>query len=841
MTENIINEKNNNSEIINAKEEITMENNKNNETIENTDTAITMAAVDNSKTKEETTMKKAVENIRYFWYLLGTEGLDEEQIKGIKKALYKVEKKNPGAIEAAKAEVREEKLAKITAKYGISTLCDGIITRMREIVKKADKITHMLSAAKRSEHTAYAIPSVFVTVEHQTTLKIVHGVQPTTAGYMTQYVEEHLVTGVLRNPLWKWATVDRLFMGQMYLSINDLCGLAEMLGEAHNLTEETGYKLDPNCAAALRMTLINGKWEFSVDRSDNETQLIYDKDSRGRAIPNKDWLYEEDGTLRDSWIYDFSYALSSAGAMKKNGIVLAGVYVGSNANKAFDWERTMDLMTCGSWRLACEYGEDTLSPGKIAQLSMRFAQQLAPQSIKTDAVPVPTALFVPGKFKAAGKEHMDGMFFVLAAYVARVLNELFPEQYVTDIAMVGQQFQCRPFNSLKGTGVTIDLTLVKAILAAYPELFGNGLVVINGEKADLETRREFYLYSANKGKEGKFGGKAVLIVYPSVLKKYFSNKNGRCVWPTIDIAGIKVPAPAMIADFNACKTGFDPVYKTGIRMMNNAHCDDDEGVTSVQTLQSLFKFDRKKTQTMIQNSVTKMIDKKAKPFFSTETSANAPQSFIGTAGIDWRSIMGKTIPALNNQYYKTAYKADGEKAVEGLAGNIGTCNFVTNAVTQMMMPDIVAAITGKEVLRTFTQKIRGKELTDYVEVYSTTVPAGTYGIMIRFPKAGSGEFIKVKVIDKETLAERIAAVCDEATAASLNHLLENLSAGIVIVPTASVILKGLGGADFDGDKCKIYFANQDFEAYDNGTAEPDEFDILCDVPSIIVDKDFEIK
>ena len=543
--------------------------------------------------------------------------------------------------------------------------------------------------------------------------------------------------------------------------------------------------------------------------------------------------------------YDFCYALSSAGAMKKNGILLAGVYEGPDQSMYFDWDRMMDIMTCGSWRMNIEYAPDELTPGQIAQLSMRYAQQLAPQSVLTDAVPIPTALFAPGKFKMEAEdgeevEHMDGLFLKLATYEARMLNEAFPELYITDDAVVGQQSQERPFNSIKATSVVVDCHLMKAAIGTYANKFEKGLVLINGDKADLEARREFYRYSSSKGKEGKFGGYAVMIVYPSVLKKYFSDNAGKVVWPKMNIAGKEYPAPAIFVDFNACKTGIDPVYKTGCRKMNSAHCDSDEGVTSVQTLQSLFIADYKRTMKMVKNSTTAMVESKSEKMFKTVAKEDAPQNMATSSGIDWMTIQRQTLPTLAQRYNKVAYRHDGEKAVEGLARMIETCNFVTPAITQMMMPDVIAVLLGKPVLRTFSKQIRGKVLTDYVEVYSTTVPAGTYGIMVRFPKAGRAEFIKIRVVGADTLMGRIYGLTDKETAEHVAKILRNTSEGIVMVPVNGLILKGLGGADFDGDKCKIYVATQPFEAYENGTAEPDEFDLLCDVPSIIVDKDFVI-
>lgn len=777
----------------------------------------------------------AVAEVKYLWYLLNEaeeSGASKDQLKALKSKLYRIKVELPEAFEAAKKEADKKREARRLSKqnkWGVSSLCAGINTRERELITRAHEVTHLMGKVKRQEHTAYAIPSVAVMKDRS-----VQGVQPTAANYMTQYVETHLHTAFLQSAIGTYSAVERVFMGQLYLTINSLEEFKELVGiDLEAGTTDLKY---------FHETLINGKWVLTIDEGDGRQKRLSD----GLLIENKDVFFNKDNSKRHTWTYDFCYALSSAGAMKKNGILLAGVYEGPEPETyAFDWEKMMDLTTCGSWRMNIEYAPDTLTPGQIAQLSMRYAQQLAPQSVLTDAVPIPTALFVPGKFKmeANGEEveHMDGLFLKLATYEARMLNEAFPELYVTDDAVVGQQSQERPYNSVKATSVVVDLHLMKAAIGTYSQKFKKGLVLINGDKADLTTRREFYRYSASKGKDGKFGGYAVMLVYPSVLKKYFADNAGNVVWPKMNIAGKEYPAPAIFVDFNACKTGIDPVYKTGCRKMNSAHCDSDEGVTSVQTLQSLFIADYKETMEMVKNRTTAMVEAKEEKMFKTVAKDNAPQNMATSSGIDWMTIQRQTLPTLAQKYNKTAYRHDGEKAVEGLARMIETCNFVTPAITQMMMPDVIAVLLGKPVLRTFTKKIRGKILTDYVEVYSTTVPAGTYGIMVRFPKAGRAEFIKVRVISADTLSGRIYGLTDRETTQHIVKLLKNTSEGIVMVPVNGLILKGLGGADFDGDKCKIYVATQSLSSYENGTAEPDEFDLLCDVPSLIVDKDFVIK
>lgn len=779
----------------------------------------------------------AVNEVKYLWYLLNEaeeSGATKDQMKPLKSNLYRIKVELPEAFEAAKHEADQKREARRLAKqnrFGISALCAGINTRERELITRSHEVTHLMSKIKRQTHTAYAIPSVTIMKG-----KCVQGVQPTAANYMTQYVEPFLQMAFLESAIGTYSAVERIFMGQLYLSIDSIEVFSKMVGIDLKDEEEIRGEIQ-----YLHETLINGKWILTIDIGESHQKRLADD----LLLENKDVFLNKDGSKRHSWKYDFCYALSSAGAMKKNGLLVAGTYEGPDPSMRFDWERIMDLMTCGSWRMNIEYAPDTLTPGQIAQLSMRYAQQLAPQSVLTDAVPIPTALFIPGKFKMESEgeevEHMDGLFLKLAQYEARMLNEAFPELYVTDDAVLGQQSQGRPFNSIKATSVVIDTHLMKTVIGTYAENFKRGLVLINGDRADLETRREFYRYSASKGKDGKFGGYAVMLVYPSVLKKYFSDAQGNVVWPKLEISGKECPAPAIFVDFNACKTGIDPVYKTGCRKMNSAHCDNDKGVTSVQTLQSLFMYDYEKAMQMVKNRMTAMVNEKAEKMFNTVAKEEAPQSMSVTGGIDWMTLQRQMVPTLTQKYNKTAYRHDGEKAVEGLAQLIETCNFVTSAITQMMMPDIVAVLLGKPVLRTFSKKVRGKVMTDYVEVYSTTVPAGACGIMVRFPKAGRAEFIKIRVIGADTLAGRIYGLTDKETAEHIVKLLKHTSEGIVMVPVNNLILKGLGGADFDGDKCKIYVATQPMSAYEDGTAEPDEFDILCDVPSLIVDKDFVIK
>ena len=103
---------------------------------------------------------------------------------------------------------------------------------------------------------------------------------------------------------------------------------------------------------------------------------------------------------RNHWTFDF-VGKSSAGELKKNGIMLFGTYehkvaVENNKYTGYDREVAMSKSNCGSWKLHETLDNDANAPA-IAKFMMRMSQDMAKASTRTEAAPLYSVLILPNK------------------------------------------------------------------------------------------------------------------------------------------------------------------------------------------------------------------------------------------------------------------------------------------------------------------------------------------------------------------------------------------------------------------------------------------------------------
>lgn len=701
---------------------------------------------------------------------------------------------------------------------------------------------HIQNRVKRIYNEEYDIPALFVRGDKDN-LRTTQSAQATPANYVTHLIEEKIRPELLYNVHGYGKNIRRCFMGQMYLVIeNNAVFNANLLN----------YGMIGKVVAVL----VDGRhWVYAFDVPGKTTVRIVSKHPfKGLGVNpevDREWLYKNaaDGSVRDRYEYDFNYALCSPGAKKKNGIILWGKHIGPDTTRDYSRKQVLDLATCGSWSMQQYVGRGVWSYGAadVAKLGSRYSQILAPQSVLMDTIAIPSVLFLGGKQKVdykdmVGLEACDGIGYLYAAWLAYSLNQMaeYSKDYVTEGAVTGRQIQMRPW-TMKGTAITVTLEMMSAVLKQLNYILKRGVVLINGDDCDLDTRIAVYLFTVSGGKEGKYAGMGgVEVVYPSEMKKFM--KDGKQLWPTVEVEtvmGKKVlPAPALIADANCIKTGIDPRYKSGGRFMNMSHCHKFFGRSSVQTLQSLAMADYEATKEYVATASLAMVAAEEEKIFGKESRALEASDFNANGEIDWMSAMEKVVPALYNECGRPAFMKTAEKSVEGLSTKFETLSLQVPNVTQMLMPDLGALLFGKPVFRTITKTVRGKVMTDIVEVYTTTLPAHTEGIMYRFPKCGTGEFVKVRNLNKQDILRRYHGIEREI----MSELLNSIGAGIVSIAADPRILNALGGADFDGDKVKIFMGpviendtettEEDLEGF-----ELTDFGLLCDKPTVVLNKD----
>lgn len=700
---------------------------------------------------------------------------------------------------------------------------------------------HIQNRVKRIYNEEYDIPALFVRGDKDT-LRTAQSAQVVPANYLTTLIEKHVRHELLYNIHGQGKNMRRCFMGQMYLVIENNGVFNANL---------TNYGMLGKIVAVL----IDGRhWVYAFDVPGKATVRIVSKhpykDLGINPEVNRAWLYKNtDGTVRDRYEYDFEYSLCSPGAKKKNGIILWGKHVGPDTSRDYSRQQIMDLATCGSWSMQQYLGRGIWSNGAAdtAKLGSRYSQILAPQSVLMDTVAIPSVLFLGGKQKVdykdmVGLEACDGIGYMMASWLAFSLNQMaeFAKDYVTEGAVTGCQIQMRPW-TMKGTALTITLEMLCAVLKQLNYILKKGVILVNGDTCDLETRIAVYNFTVSGGKEGKYAGMGgIEVVYPSELKKFM--KDGKQLWPTVKIETVMgkqiLPAPALIADANCIKTGVDPKYKSGGRFMNMSHCHKFFGRSSVQTLQSLAMVNYEATKNYVATASTAMVETEEAKIFGKESRALEASDIKANGEIDWMSAMEKVTPALYNECGRPAFMKTAEKSVEGLSTKFEALNFKVPNVTQMLMPDLGALLFGKPIFRTIMKNVLGKKMTDIVEVYTTTLPAHTEGIMYRFPKCGTGEFVKVRNLSKQDILRRYRGIEREM----ISELLNALGAGIVSIAADPRILNALGGADFDGDKVKFFMgpvieSDTETTAEDLKGFENTDFGILCDQATVVLDKD----
>jgi len=688
--------------------------------------------------------------------------------------------------------------------------------RLRKVTKSW-QAAPLVKEAQRNPYKGYVIPSLNVQAK-----RIVPGVQAVTANILSPSIERYMEERYLPT-LAGELYAQRVFPGMLYLSAED---------SVQFFTSIVNFAMEDGKFVNHSLHLVDYDWTDEtgahlktlecVERVHNGEEGLYIVNT-GEWARKEDIFQRADGSVRDRWTFDLQYSISSAGMLKKEGCMCFGTYEGADQSKVIDWATIIDHATGGAWKMLCDENKTEFTPQQLAQLAMRLAQFFAPASVKTEDTPVPVELNMPGVMTitdpVTGEKkmaHADGQFYLLAMYVAIVLQDVAnttgKQMLVTEEAGVGLAMQCRPHSVYKGVGVGVQTSLLKNLIQRYCN--GLELVVINGDTASLEERRAYWKYASTKGQEGPLAGKAIMVVWPSELAKYQG-------WPTMTLCGRKVPVPAIFGDFNAQKTGFDVSMKSGLRILAAAHHDHDDGNMSVQTLQSTLYGDFDRACAWMRELAYGMVTRKAEQVFSCEGKSPSAGDFMVDGNIDYSKITGKAAPCMNKEFYAPGFRGEVDKSNQSLARHISNNNYSIKVHHEMIGPDAFAVFAGVQVLG--VTSLNGAD--DVVQIYTNDLPAGTVGIANRFPKAGSREFLKVVVVSLDEM--RTMAInkgLDENLVDEIMYFIQHISDGYTFIPAMSVILKLIGGADYDGDTFYI-------------CTEPTQVDILWTVQSLSIDKE----
>ena len=98
----------------------------------------------------------------------------------------------------------------------------------------------------------------------------------------------------------------------------------------------------------------------------------------------------------------------------------------------------------------------------------------------------------------------------------------------------------------------------------------------------------------------------------------------------------------------------------------------------------------------------------------------------------------------------------------------------------------------------------GKYVLDPNEVVSSSIAAGTTGIMVKYPSAGLREYVRVTALSVDKYLERAKEVLNDDEFAVVEELLRNMAGKLVMVSGKKILRNMLAGFDFDTDSLFIY-------------------------------------
>ena len=450
------------------------------------------------------------------------------------------------------------------------------------------------------------------------------------------------------------------------------------------------------------------------------------------------------------------------GQLKRGNITLV-----ANNLKHLDVNKMWNAVTYGAVDILCQ--GDIATPKDIAQANTRLSAFKAPSSgiakIKTYAVLMGKLTF---QMKKKGDEYNDGFGYLASEFLGEALTSLEPDKYYfAPWACDGLTVQKRSW---------LNKIMAEVVRRSYINEMISHLqvqtVILKRGEISTEDRDAFILGVKSKGKQGKFAGKIVVIC-----------ENPVDAWK-IDL----------FTDLNGLKAPFDPNTESNIEILDMSHEEHDiehGSRTSTQLLQSLMIADPEGTMAFVDRLGQEYIAVKEEALTTDEGTAPSWMDFQGSC--DYQQLLGRIAPKFAHRYYAPLWHTLVDAALKGYVKACRRLNLPTKGAYAKIVIDSAAD---------FGERILGINSAGEIEV---VVPvAEKHGIErivgVKYPKQGSFEYLKGRVISAEEYENRVMADdrLTDVQKREISRHVHNLSGGVIMIPAVATIKNMLAGLDVDG-------------------------------------------
>lgn len=457
------------------------------------------------------------------------------------------------------------------------------------------------------------------------------------------------------------------------------------------------------------------------------------------------------------------------GQLKRKNITL----VANNLN-SFDVNTVWNAVTYGCADIICDGSEAT--PKDIAQANTRLAAFKAPSSAITD---IKTYAVFMGKLtfqgKKGGDEYNDGFGYVASEFLGEAFTSLEPDKYfIAPWACDGLTIQKRSW---------LNKIMAEVVRRSYINEMISHLqietAILKRGMISQEDCDAFILGVKSKGKKGKFAGKIVIIC-----------DKPEDVWK-IDL----------FTDLNGLKAPFDPNVSSGIEILDMSHEEHDiehGSRTSTQLLQSLMIADPEGTMAFVDRLGKEYIAAKEEALTADEGIVPSWMEFQGSC--DYQQLLGRIAPKFVHRYYAPLWHTLVDAALKGYVTACRRLNLPTKGAYTKIVTDSAAD---------FGERILGINSQGEVEVIAPVASKHKLNrvVGIKYPKQGSFEYLKGRVISADEYCARVNANFNlsDIQKKEISRHVCNLSAGVIMIPAIATIKHMLAGLDVDGDAMQLFF------------------------------------
>ena len=527
---------------------------------------------------------------------------------------------------------------------------------------------------------------------------------------------------------------------------------------------------------------------FAWKDDDGTYRLLSTLDSGKSGADITKCVVDESGQLRDGVLQYSSEKCTQSvtpGQMKCNEIAFRCTNL-----DGVDAASVVDSLTYGLQHIL----EEETKAEKLADISKlvsRLSQHVSPSF---DLGRVGTFAVYAGETQSGhGYGYRDGFALLNATLLCSLVNEWAESRKMPwrlkESAVKGMGVQCRPY-ICKTYAIVEEEDFIVDFLVRHDV----DPVVICRDSVTAEDQAEFdKLFTSDKAKS-KFWGRVVVVTDDESLSDGFG----------------------FFTDLNGLKATFDLTRPSTLNVLTWGHLTKGTH-TSTQLIPALMSGDVDEGIDYLNGLCSKFIEKKDEEISRSEGRPLRPSDIYSVRTDDEGvfdfeddnhedeqvfkagQILGLIAPTWAREYDQGLYRASVRSAVQSTKNAIATHYFPVEGAYGKISVD-TAADYGMTLLR-------GNRSDDetIVEIVCKQgeISGQEFGIMKRYPGPGAGEHARVRFVPINEYVSRILTslafknreeACECASRARAQY-----EQGLVLIPANKLLLKLLGGADFDGD------------------------------------------